>query len=266
MLKFEQDENCEVKNVIDISNLEIASVISKKSNPNGQAIERKTNALNIRLSGSVEYIIDDKRYVVNKGQMMFMPKGSSCTWRVISEGDSHCLIIHLRGDPNTNFPQVFSLGNYIHMDNLSNNFADLWKFGNVSEKFKCYSYLYELLSFISSRDSIDYPEKEKFTIIKPSITYLRKHIYDIDLKIDSLHEMCGISHTYYRKIFIKEMGLNPKEYVVEKRLSHAKAIIESGEMDTVKQLALSVGYDDPLYFSKAFKNKYGVSPARMNSL
>ena len=62
------------------------------------------------------------------------------------------------------------------------------------------------------------------------------------------------------------MGLNPKEYVVEKRLSHAKVIIESGEMDTVKQLALSVGYDDPLYFSKAFKMKYGVSPAKMNSL
>lgn len=60
--------------------------------------------------------------------------------------------------------------------------------------------------------------------------------------------------------------MSPKEFVVEKRMSRAKVIIGNGEMDTIKNLALSVGYQDSLYFSKAFKKHYGVPPSVMNNI
>ena len=58
--------------------------------------------------------------------------------------------------------------------------------------------------------------------------------------------------------------MSPKEYVLSKRISHAKSIIESGDFDTVKKVAAMVGYNDPLYFSKAFKKIYGFSPSDLN--
>ena len=57
---------------------------------------------------------------------------------------------------------------------------------------------------------------------------------------------------------------SPKEYITSRRVSHAKSIIDSGEFSTVKELALSVGYKDALYFGKVFKKAYGVSPSNLN--
>ena len=54
--------------------------------------------------------------------------------------------------------------------------------------------------------------------------------------------------------------MSPQEYVLNKRITHSKSIIESGDYDSIKELAESVGYSDPLYFSKAFKKAFGLSP------
>ena len=51
---------------------------------------------------------------------------------------------------------------------------------------------------------------------------------------------------------------------MEKRVAHAKSIIDSGDFVSVKELALTVGYKDPLYFGKVFKMHYGISPTDMN--
>lgn len=250
----------------NIENFEIVTVLSKKSKLKGFVSKRKTDAFNIRVSGSMDYHFNDKTLTVNAGEMIFLPRGSNYTWEVTSEEESNCVIIHLNGHFNIDTLTVYSIEKFIHNDVLINSFSDLWNFGDLGEKYECYAYIYELLSFIHHQNSIKYPDEKKFTLIEPAIQHLRQHVYDTSLKIDKLHNLCGLSHTYFRKIFIKEMGMNPKEYVVEKRLSHAKIIIENGDMDSVKQLALSVGYDDPLYFSKAFKKKFGISPSKMNLL
>ena len=82
--------------------------------------------------------------------------------------------------------------------------------------------------------------------------------------MDELHQLCSISHTYFRKIFVSKFGVSPKNYVVTKRLSYAKSIIDSGEFSTVKELSLTVGYKDPLYFGKVSKQHYGALPVSMN--
>ena len=82
--------------------------------------------------------------------------------------------------------------------------------------------------------------------------------------MDELHKLCGVSNAYFRRIFIARFGMSPKKYVVGKRLSYAKSIIDSGEFSTVKELALLVGYKDPLYFGKVFKKHYGASPININ--
>ena len=94
--------------------------------------------------------------------------------------------------------------------------------------------------------------------------YLKKYIYDSSFKINKLHRLCGISDTYFRRIFEAEFNMTPQEYVVTGRISHAKSIIESGDFDSIKEVSELVGYNDPLYFSKAFRKVYGVSPSNIN--
>ena len=167
----------------------------------------------------------------------------------------------MEGDFGEVKPCLYNLSDFCDAEYITHHFADLWKFGGPSQKHKCMSLLYSLMSYVSNVDAQRYEDKKKFGIIEPAENYLKQHICDCDLKIERLHNLCGVSDTYFRRIFISKHGMSPKDYVVAKRISYAKSIIDSGEMTSVKELALSVGYRDALYFGKVFKQHFGVSPS-----
>ncbi|MBE7036673.1 MAG: helix-turn-helix transcriptional regulator [Ruminococcaceae bacterium] len=248
----------------NIENLKILSAIHKVSNPYGKAKCRKTNGFLIRVRGVVQYDFPDKSVIVREGEMMFLPKGSQYEYHIISEGDAVCTAINVEGEFGEAQPTCYSIGEFYDAEYIKYHFADLWKFGNQAQKYQCYSLLYNLISYLSNIEAQQYQDKKKFEVIQPAVDYLRRHIYDCDLKIDELHKLCGVSDTYFRKIFISKFGTSPKNYIIGKRVSYAKSIIDSGEFSTVKELALMAGYKDPLYFGKVFKQHYGASPVHMN--
>lgn len=248
----------------NVENLNVVSVVHKKSKPCGKVESRRAYSFSIRVCGSVQYCFDDKTILVNEGEMIFLPKGSRYEYKIVSEEESVGTIINLEGDFGDISPSCYSIKDFYDSDCIMYHFADLWKFGSQSQKYQCLSLLYGLLAYVSNLDCLQYEDKKKINRIETAMNYLQHHIYDCDLKIDELHRLCGISHTYFRKIFIAKFGVSPKKYVINKRISYAKSIIDSGEFSTVKELALLVGYKDPLYFGKVFKQHYGTSPVGMN--
>lgn len=248
----------------NIENLKIISVLHKVSKPYGKVESRKSSSFSIRVHGSVKYSFDDREIIVNEGEMIFLQKGSRYEYTKVSSEDTVATLINVEGDFGVIVPSVYSVKDFYDIDSIIYHMSDMWKFGNQSQKYQCFSLLYGLLAYISNLDSLEYPDKRKFSIIDPAVSYLQKHIYDCNLQIDKLHLLCGISHTYFREIFIARFGINPKDYVISKRLSYAKTIIDSGEFNTVKELAQMTGYKDPLYFGKAFKKHYGASPVNIN--
>lgn len=68
----------------------------------------------------------------------------------------------------------------------------------------------------------------------------------------------GYHRTYLTKLFSREMGMSPVRYLQKMRMERAKLLLR--EPLTVEEVAASVGYPDPLYFSKAFKKWVGCTP------
>ena len=159
---------------------------------------------------------------------------------------------------------MYSLEHFHGKAFIAQSFAKLFKFGSPSEKHKCLSTFYELLSYISLQEQITESERSGYKLIQPAIEYLRANIFNTDFKISKLHRLCGISDTYFRRLFEHQFEMGPKEFILKERLSHAKTIIEDGDYNNIKEVAKLVGYEDPLYFSKAFKKYYGFSPSRLN--
>lgn len=248
----------------NIENLKIISSLHRKNRASNKIENRTTHIFAIRIKGDIFYDFYDKTMVAHEGELVFIPKGSSYTYRALSE-DAFYTSINFQADFTQSLhPACYPFENFYKSDYLANYFSDMWNLGTMAEKYKCISYFYDLISYLSSLENSSYSEKNKYQIIEPAIKYLKEHIYDCSLKIDTLHHMCGISNTYFRQVFISRFAVTPQEYIVSKRLSHAKSIFDSGDFDTVKEVALSVGYNDPLYFSKAFKKMYGKSPAKMD--
>ena len=244
----------------NIENLKFDSAVHKVSKAYASVRCRKKHSFNIRVTGTMCYDFGDRTLTVNGGEMIFIPRGSTYTYRVVSDIDSVCTVLNFDGDLDLPEPVCVPLKDFYAYGILSSNFVDMWRFGGSADRYRCIALFYDLLSYLSAWEGSDYSERRKFDTVQPAIDYLKNHIYDCTLTADELHKMCGVSNTYFRKIFVSRFGMSPKKYIVSKRLSYAKHLIDSGDADSVKELALAVGYTDSLYFSKVFKKMYGVSP------
>lgn len=245
----------------NIKNLEIGSSLTRINRPQFNIKNRKTHSFFFRIRGSIRYDFPDRSFLVKEGEMMFVPKGSTYEGTAFSP-DSRYFCIYFNADFSVP-PQPFScsLENFQRRDELFRCFPDVWTLGSEAEKYHCISLVYELLSYLSHLENITYAEKHKFPMIDSAIAYLRDHIYDPELRVSQLHRLSGISNTYFRQIFVSKFGVTPQSYILSKRLSQAKMILNSGDYHTVGEVALSVGFQNPLYFSKMFKKAYGTTPS-----
>ena len=81
--------------------------------------------------------------------------------------------------------------------------------------------------------------------------------YDLNAYLGTL----PFNTEYLKKLFKKETGLTPLQYLTEKRLESAASSLASyWGRGNVSETARLCGFSDPLYFSRLFKRKYGVSP------
>ena len=81
--------------------------------------------------------------------------------------------------------------------------------------------------------------------------------YDLNLFLNTLPFSAG----YVKKVFKKETGLTPLQYLTDKRLENAASnLAMSGGKGNISEIAYQCGFSEPLYFSRLFKRKYGVSP------
>lgn len=246
----------------NIENLKIKDIHKGIATKRFSVSCRKINSFILRTSGCVRYKFSDHSIDVHPGEIIFLPKGSS--YEFISLVDEPCgyIVVHFDADLTEATPSAYPFDHFQEAEEFINNLTHLWKFGGQQEHYKCYSIFYNLLAYIENLENQTYEYTKKFNIISPAVSYLKEHIYDCNLKIETLYELCGISGTYFRKIFQSNYAMSPQKYILGKRLSHAKSIIDNGDLDSVSEIAAAVGYNDPLYFSRAFKKAYGVSPSQ----
>ncbi|MBQ8415993.1 MAG: AraC family transcriptional regulator [Clostridia bacterium] len=91
-----------------------------------------------------------------------------------------------------------------------------------------------------------------------AVKYVKAY-YHKELTVEELADHVGISRKYLFAIFKRGLGVSPKEYLTAYRMERAKELLSDPTI-SVGSVAYSVGYRDPLNFSKIFKQRTGVSP------
>lgn len=99
------------------------------------------------------------------------------------------------------------------------------------------------------------------TIIKA----IEEGMSDEDFSITSLKSQLGMSHSsFYRKI--KSLtGQSGQEIVLSLRMKRARQILLEDKGVRVSEVAYMVGFSNPKYFSKCFKESFGYSPSDVKS-
>ena len=95
------------------------------------------------------------------------------------------------------------------------------------------------------------------------VEYLEEGIPDSEFSISSLETQLGMSHSnFYRKV--KSLtGQSAKEILLSMRMKRAKQILADNKDVRVSEVAFMVGFSNPKYFSKCFKEYHGVLPTNI---
>jgi len=77
--------------------------------------------------------------------------------------------------------------------------------------------------------------------------------------LDELARELGLTATYLSKLFKREVGVNFKEYLLEKQITEAKRLLRTTNAK-IYEVAAAVGFNDQHYFSDVFKRCTSLTP------
>ncbi|HEU5292828.1 MAG TPA: helix-turn-helix transcriptional regulator, partial [Cyclobacteriaceae bacterium] len=97
-------------------------------------------------------------------------------------------------------------------------------------------------------------------LLKKAIAIVENNISDSQFGVEKMALEMNMSRTNLHRRIKSITGFPPNELIRSIRLRKAARLILN-KVDSVSQIALSTGFDDYSYFSKAFKKHFGVSPS-----
>ena len=115
-----------------------------------------------------------------------------------------------------------------------------------------------LLAEIARRARMDGGAGAADERVSRSIAYMHR-AYGQPLSVAEMAAHVHLSESRFRHLFHQRTWLAPMEYLIQLRLSHARRLMAETAL-SIAEIARAVGYEDPFYFSRLFRQKMGAPP------
>lgn len=96
--------------------------------------------------------------------------------------------------------------------------------------------------------------------IENAVKCVEKNVSASDFSVEDLAIELGISRAYVFKKILALSGKTPLEFIRTIRLQHAAQLLEKSQL-SVREIAYKVGFNNPKYFTKYFKEQFNVLPS-----
>lgn len=94
--------------------------------------------------------------------------------------------------------------------------------------------------------------------VRLAVEYITAH-YGEPLSVADLARHASVSHSSLYRGFLEQYGVPPKRFLMEYRIDRACELMETTGRP-IGDIAAAVGFDDPFYFSRIFKQLRGMPP------
>ena len=149
---------------------------------------------------------------------------------------------------------IVKIEKYYEMENVLEEFYEMSICQTEQLRCKQMELIYRFFSLLWEKD-----QKLIEHDIADSAKKIIDYNFDRDITIKKIADSIHIDAAYLTRKFTEKYSVTPKVYLIEKRLELAKRLLIQNDA-TIAEISVSVGYDDPLYFSRIFKKKEGFSP------
>ncbi|MGR6765293.1 helix-turn-helix domain-containing protein [Paenibacillus sp. T2-29] len=106
--------------------------------------------------------------------------------------------------------------------------------------------------------------------VRPKDAYIRKAVefirmnYNQRVSISEVAHIVGIDRVYLSVLFKEILNVSPQQYLLNLRMDKAGDLLDNSQL-SITEVSYSVGYSDPLLFSKMFKKVKGLSPSHFRA-
>lgn len=135
---------------------------------------------------------------------------------------------------------------------------DISPVNEFEESCIIHSAFYQILAFhmqtVKDTESISVVQKIRDFI---------KNNYHKPISIGELALEYNYTRNHIYKLFKTEYNMSPQEYLLSLRIEKAKQLLkDESENFSVSDISTMTGFNDPLYFSRIFRQKTGLSPTK----
>ena len=153
--------------------------------------------------------------------------------------------VKIQDDPRRSILNIFNAVYYHYNENKENDMLLI-------------AYGYLLVSYIRAYQNAP----ARSDIVEEIFSFFLQNFSDCSYELDKFLLSLPFSYDYLRKLFKKEMGITPHQFLSDKRLDTAAEYLSSIYHDpgNIADVARQCGFNEPLYFSRMFKKKFGTAP------
>lgn len=243
------------------------------------------NMLRYIVKGESEFCINGEKFKVKQNDIVYIPYGCKLACNTLSDKFEFYSIRFISSvfyDRDDVLEKYYNIARITEAQGEEKYFQEIYKWvktDHIAKKCFIRGYLNILLASLSFRGN-NHPIDESKTKTElydlEKIVLREKKCSKVDSRVrivadyvalhpeekfnpEKMARIVGLSKQRFSSLFKMHMGKTPMEYVKELKLSTAARKLLAS-MESINDIAYSVGYEDPNYFIREFKNAFGYTP------
>ncbi len=243
----------------------------KKDHSFGPVI-RDFYVLHLVVEGEGELTVENKRYFIKKGDCFLVPTNKISRYCSKSDDPYEYYWVGFSGSVAD---QVLEHLGFLKDDVYVRTFARqaeavsilkelLQDEDAVKNDFLSLGAFYRMLGVLTRDDEVFRKADSETAIMHQLIQYVENN-YMSDITVEDMAEYVNIHRSNVFRLFKKEYGVSPKEFITNYRMEKALFFLKNSDF-SVKAIAYAVGYNNPAYFCKTFKKKYKKTASEARAL
>lgn len=219
-------------------------------------------------SGKCTVVYDNQTYTLRPGNFIHYPPNMEHRYEFHQEDSCSTLWVHYTGQDLTEILEDLNLKGGVYFCPPSKKVMSIFNEIILEYRLKRPMHqtaenalLMHLLTNIArhaSNNQIDHT-----STIEKVIIAMNEHISE-PYNADVYAKMCSLSRSRFAHKFKEDTGLSPLQYFVNLKFEKAKELIAFSDLN-ISEIALQLGYDNSLYFSRHFKKHTGMSPSELRN-
>jgi len=138
-----------------------------------------------------------------------------------------------------------------------------WRKLTLPDKLYAKGVLYQFVSELFGQMAAQKAGTMRIDLVSQAIRYIEDS-YSEPITVEGIAGLLGCSASFLSRLFKKQLGTTPIEYLTGVRIAHASRLLSETKA-TLQEITSSIGYLDVYYFSRVFKKQTGLPPLRFRS-